>query len=94
MKIKDLKHGPIHYHEDLSTLRFNCVLGNGFIDKTTKHIYLYSEGKHKIYFRDKVDKYAFSLEASKKALQKACNDYIQEALGWLEGGVKYKLDEV
>lgn len=92
MKVKDFKHAPIHFSDSADKLHFTCVLGNGFISKEDYRIYLYSEGKHKVYFRDKVDKYAFSLDASKRALQKACNDHLQEALGWLDNSVKYKLE--
>lgn len=93
MKIKDFKHYPVFWTDKN---RANCVLGNlsiVFVDGGYR-IECLTKDKYQTYFKyDKEDIRTYSnITQAKLDVQRMCNDYLQQALGFLDSSVKYKLD--
>lgn len=94
MKVKDLKHTPVFWdNKD----RASCVLGNVSIYEVDSHI----KGKKKYSVNiwsdnswgvSQFGKLYNSKEDAKKSVQNLCNEYLQQALSWLDNKVKFDLD--
>lgn len=92
MRIKDFKHYPVFW-DDYD--RANCVIGNisiYTIKRNNKEQYsldIYGNNRWAVSQFGKIYK---TKDEAKKEVQKLCDDYLQQALGWLDNSVKYKLD--
>ena len=93
MKIKEFKHYPVFWDNNNRT---NCILGNlsiVFVDGSYR-VECLTKDKYQIYFKyDKEDVRTYnSIAQAKLDVQRMCNDFLQQALGFLDSGVKYELD--
>lgn len=96
MKVKEMKHIPVFFNKYVgiqgdACWSFNCALGNGKIVKVGDIYFVNIFGE---------DKYTLSAQTRHKTIsnaklyvQRLCNEYLQQALGWLETSVKYKLGD-
>lgn len=94
MNIKDFKHCPVFWDDHD---RANCVIGNVSIytvkikNKEQYSLDIYGDNRWGVSQFGKIYK---TKDEAKKEVQRLCDDYLQQAIGWLDNNVKYKLDGI